>query len=191
MKTPVTDEFLSQRPLTRSFEVFFDLRLNMRLSKQSRHWWYETPLCSLWRPCYGHIAQNAYKELCHSSEFLSTIWLWTSQTSPLPLVRQYMSIKPYYFTVQSTVCLMPVQSKNTTAQLWISNPFCWESTGKRWVPRLGDRYCAICVHVLTSSWNRVPCGCWWDHEVLPRSQWNSHGKYEHEYNHINLTKVHI
>ena len=28
-------EFLAQRPVTRSFDVFFDLRLNKRLSKQS------------------------------------------------------------------------------------------------------------------------------------------------------------
>ena len=45
----VTDEFLSQRPVTRSFEVFFDQRLNKRLSKQSRRRWFETPLRSLWR----------------------------------------------------------------------------------------------------------------------------------------------
>ena len=30
-----TGEFPSQRPVTRSFGVFFDLRLNKRLSKQS------------------------------------------------------------------------------------------------------------------------------------------------------------
>ena len=40
--TPVTGEFPSQRPVTRSFDVFFDLRLNKRLSKQS---------CPLWRHC--------------------------------------------------------------------------------------------------------------------------------------------
>ena len=34
-KPPVTGEFPSQRPVTRSFDVFFDLRLNKRLSKQS------------------------------------------------------------------------------------------------------------------------------------------------------------
>ena len=45
----VTGEFLSQRPVTRSFNVFFDLCLNKRLSKQSRRWWFETPLRSLWR----------------------------------------------------------------------------------------------------------------------------------------------
>ena len=33
--SPVTGEFPAQRPVTRSFCVFFDLRLNKRLSKQS------------------------------------------------------------------------------------------------------------------------------------------------------------
>ena len=37
------------RPVTRSFDVFFDLRLNKRLSKQSRGWWFETPSRSLLR----------------------------------------------------------------------------------------------------------------------------------------------
>ena len=34
--SPVTCEFPSQRPVTRCCAVFFDLRLNKRLSKQSR-----------------------------------------------------------------------------------------------------------------------------------------------------------
>ena len=33
--SPVTGEFLAQRPVTRSFDIFFVLRLNKRLSKQS------------------------------------------------------------------------------------------------------------------------------------------------------------
>ena len=49
--SPVTGEFPSQRPVTRSFDAFFDLRLNKRLSKQSWGWWFETPSCSLWRNC--------------------------------------------------------------------------------------------------------------------------------------------
>ena len=44
-------EFPTQRPVTRSFDVFFDLRLNKRLSKQPRGWWFETPSWSLWRHC--------------------------------------------------------------------------------------------------------------------------------------------
>ena len=49
--SPVTGEFLAQRPVTRSFDVFFDLRLNKRLSKQSWGWWFETPSCPLRRHC--------------------------------------------------------------------------------------------------------------------------------------------
>ena len=40
-----------QRPVTRSSDVFFDLRVNKRLSKQSRGWWFEMPSHSLWRHC--------------------------------------------------------------------------------------------------------------------------------------------
>ena len=48
--SPVIGEFPSlTKPVTRSFDVFFDLRLNKRLSKQSRRWWFETPSRSLWR----------------------------------------------------------------------------------------------------------------------------------------------
>ena len=35
-------EFPTQRPVRRSFDVFFDLRLNKRLSKQPWGWWFET-----------------------------------------------------------------------------------------------------------------------------------------------------
>ena len=43
----------AQRPLTRSFDVFFDLRLNKRLSKQCWGWWFETPSRPLWCHCNG------------------------------------------------------------------------------------------------------------------------------------------
>ena len=54
--SPVSGEFPTQRPVTQSFDFFFDLRLNKRLSKQSWGWWYETPPCSLWRHCNEHIS---------------------------------------------------------------------------------------------------------------------------------------
>ena len=49
----------SKRPVTRSFNVFFDLRLNKQLSKQSRRKWFVTPSPSLWRHC------NDSKRLCY------------------------------------------------------------------------------------------------------------------------------
>ena len=46
--SPVNGEFPAQRPVMRSFDVFFDLRLNKRLSTQWWGWWFEMPWCSLW-----------------------------------------------------------------------------------------------------------------------------------------------
>ena len=47
-------EFPAQRPVTRSFDVFFDLCLNKRLSKQWWGWWFVTLSWSLWRQCNVH-----------------------------------------------------------------------------------------------------------------------------------------
>ena len=57
--SPVTGEFPAQRPVTRSFGVFFDLRLNKRLSKQSWGWWFETLSRPLWRHCNGKLRYKA------------------------------------------------------------------------------------------------------------------------------------
>ena len=51
-------EFPTQRPVTRSFDVYFDLLPNKRLSKQSWGWWFETQSCPLWRH------RNAYHLEC-------------------------------------------------------------------------------------------------------------------------------
>ena len=47
--SPVPGEFPPQRPVTGSFDVFFDLRLNKLLSKQSWSWWCKTLPRPLWR----------------------------------------------------------------------------------------------------------------------------------------------
>ena len=48
--SPVPGEFPAQRPVTRRFDVFFDLRLNKRLRNESWGWWFET----LSRPSWRH-----------------------------------------------------------------------------------------------------------------------------------------
>ena len=52
-------EFPSQRPVTRSFDVLFDLR--KRLSKQSWRWWFERPSCPLWRHC--NVLRSSHTEI--------------------------------------------------------------------------------------------------------------------------------
>ena len=48
---PAAGGFPTQRPVTRKFDVFFDVGLNKWLSKQSRRRWFETPSRPLWRHC--------------------------------------------------------------------------------------------------------------------------------------------
>ena len=48
---PITGGFPSQRPVNGAFDVFLDLRLDKRLSKQSRRRWFGMSSRSLWRHC--------------------------------------------------------------------------------------------------------------------------------------------
>ena len=65
--SPVPGEYPAQRPVTRSFDVFFDLRPNKLLSKQSWGWWSETPSRSLWRhrndPTHSALYNNWFYTL--------------------------------------------------------------------------------------------------------------------------------
>ena len=62
--SPVTGEFPSQRQVTKSFDVFFDLRLNVRLNKQSRRRWFETPSRLLW----SHCSESAHSKHIHPAK---------------------------------------------------------------------------------------------------------------------------
>ena len=67
-ESPVTGEFPSQRPFAQSFDVFFDMRLNNRLRKQSMRRWIEAPLRSLWRHCNAPSQWETalhYNDVCH------------------------------------------------------------------------------------------------------------------------------
>ena len=84
--SPVTGEFASRRPVTRSFDVFFDLRLNKRLSRQPRRRWFETPSHSLWRHCNSvKRALSRYSidltELLTFNKFMDTesIYQWRGE----------------------------------------------------------------------------------------------------------------
>ena len=69
--SPVTGEFPTQRPVTRSFDIFFDPRLNKRLIKQLWGRWFETRSCSLWRHCNGGVAYWS-PAWCRSSDNRTT-----------------------------------------------------------------------------------------------------------------------
>ena len=86
--SPVTGEFLSQRPVTRSFDVYFDLRMNKPLNKQSWGWWFETPSRSFWHHCNGpsFIVDliQVYSEISRPlSESLALTWGWDKRADTL------------------------------------------------------------------------------------------------------------
>ena len=78
--SPVPGEFPTQRPVTRGFDVLYDLRPNKRLSKQTRGWWFETLSCSLWRHCndftilhMGRSASGSYTHVAYLLVYKSVI----------------------------------------------------------------------------------------------------------------------
>ena len=68
-------DFPTQRPVTRSFDVYFGLRPNKWLSKQSWGWWFETLSCSLWRHRNGK-EWTINMEIFKSGWILQCIGIW-------------------------------------------------------------------------------------------------------------------
>ena len=121
--SPVTGEFPAQRPMTRSFDVFYDLRPNRRFSKQPWVWWFETPSRPLWRHCDGfttsrnliwrarqvewtpHSGINWLVGLCLNS-------LWKFSQVCIGLIQAYL--KPFTLRIYLTLW----------SKLWFSSLHC-------------------------------------------------------------------
>ena len=52
----ITSDFPAQRPVTQSFDIFFDLRLNKWLNKQWWGCWFEMPWHLFWHHCHDLAA---------------------------------------------------------------------------------------------------------------------------------------
>ena len=85
----VPGDFPAQRPVTRSFDVFFDLRLNKRLCKHLWSWWFETPSHPLWRHCnasgFDVISRflHLFTFLTCKQYLISICDCWSSDDSPV------------------------------------------------------------------------------------------------------------
>ena len=82
-------------PVTRSFDVFLNLRLNKRLSKQSWGWWFETLPHQLWRHsnailCYSrppHIQTPNIRKPHHPDVF------WQERNFSILFILTYSDIR--------------------------------------------------------------------------------------------------
>ena len=124
----VTSGFPSQKPVTRTFDAFFDLRMNKRLSKQPRCQWFETPSRSLWRYCNmvfhtGMTSQGLpYIPRVHLSEgsFVRSPLRWLC--SEEPMVRRSF-IPKFLYSESCYVPKIPYSERPPT--IWI---LCYEGS---------------------------------------------------------------
>ena len=123
-----TGEFSSQRPVTRSFDVFFDLRQNKHLSKQSWCW---APSSSLWRHCNGSMITP-----------MPLTWAWRVLANHYcdaimgTVASQITSLTIVYTTVNSDADQSKHQSSASLAFVWgihrgpVNSPHKWPVTRK-------------------------------------------------------------
>ena len=106
---PVICGFSSQRPVSWSFGVFYDLRLNKQLNKQSIHRWIETPSHSLWRHCNGSHGISSSWVFC--TQFLATLTHWDrdemKNISQMTFSNAFSSMKMFEFRLQFHWTLFP------------------------------------------------------------------------------------
>ena len=99
----------TQRPVTRSFDVYFDLRLNKRLSKQWWCWWFKTPPRPLWRHrnvCINHEWFDAHGD-GSAGWIIWPLWIKT---------KKYVMM--FFFNLCSIPCywMSILSEKNTSFQ---------------------------------------------------------------------------
>ena len=87
--SPVSGEFPAQRPVTQSFDIFFDLRLNKRLIKQSWGWSFETLSWPLWRQCNGELIKTPTPYIRHFS-LIRIVGLFVFLCSTILVVRTFL-----------------------------------------------------------------------------------------------------
>ena len=79
-------------------DVFFDLFLNKRLSKQSRGWWFETPSRPLWRHCNVRWMYGMYWDLQNRAQETTRGLLYQDAVLPLSFPVQRRSPRQNCFS---------------------------------------------------------------------------------------------
>ena len=110
--SPVTGEFPAQRLVTRSFDVFLDLRLNKRWSKQWWGLWFEKPWCPLCRHCNGFTIYSLPSTGCDSYSRGTTSYIWSFLRSHLAFCNiSATCTNSTYFGLLTMYYFVPCMSK--------------------------------------------------------------------------------
>ena len=112
--SPITGDVPPQRPVTRGFDVFLDLRMKKRLVKHSRRRWFETSSHSLW--CHCNIIWP-----CHANDVLyNTTYIW--------LVSLFM-----HFMLIMMLTHWGRDKMDAISQTTLSNAFLWMKMLEFWL----------------------------------------------------------
>ena len=144
--SPVAGEFPAQRPVTQSFDIFFDLRLNKRLSEQSWGWWFDTlsrPLCRLCNVVRdSHVTSHHIPKSAWIYEWRSPHWkvgnhyesrFLSNYCSCVTFSRQFLlHLSDKWPNLKYTV--FPFHAELTPVQLYM-----WESTHRFYRIKYGKK----------------------------------------------------
>ena len=140
--SPVPGEFPSQRPVTRTFDVYFDLRLN----KRSWGWWFETLSSPLWRHTNGELI----------AQYRPTMWF----TIHLTLICvQFVLLQAWN---EQKTTLSPRTSASTQPSLllwWCHNIYFWRPNGTGRHARANHYEYFVfenCTQTLRIYWSKNP-----------------------------------
>ena len=166
--SPFSGEFPTQRPVTRSFDVFFDLGLNKRLSKQSKHWWFETQSCSLWRHRNGFQDTAISMTIGFPVKYSVLPWKLTGRcfdsfTAKIPTkfqsdwentnlvaAKSSTHLRDIYLSV---LIFQGVKSVHWTFWLSLACNYGWIFTSPRWIKSYVYRmYRSKCVYLCVALW---------------------------------------
>ena len=99
-----------------SFDVFFDMRPNNRLSKQPWGWWFETPSRSLWRHCnMEDTRRNIMNLFCAVSAFVLS-----DHVNIVPDVKPRYSFSKCSLGRDSVYRLRGISNSNSKMFIWQS-----------------------------------------------------------------------
>ena len=113
--------FRATGPLTRSFDVFLDLRPNKRLNKQSRYRWFETP-----SRCYDRI--DITLGIWQTIAFATLTWLSGIHASMVNSFLKHILIAICVGALNAnTICQVVIHSWGDGMKTY-ANKKCWDGT---------------------------------------------------------------
>ena len=158
--SPVPGEFPTQRPVTRSFDVYFDLRPNKRLSKQSWGWWFETQSCPLWRhrngilPVSGGLLSQCGAVRC------PLILAWTNHNSTKAYLYKsalwLICLIFLYHIIVFVISSISSINRYVKSVQWYNSGWLWVFLAGIWERRVSQasrKWCRNCSGVEKSSPN--------------------------------------